>query len=302
MRQSPEGKGEWGDIKITEENIIESDLLLVFNASKNKIEIKTKESWIFIQEPPIPAFHWHKKTFKFHDRIFSFDNQPNLTNIQEQTCLPWHINKTYDQLKNLESSDLTKEDKISCIISNKAFFPGHNTRLNFIQHLQEKDFKFNLFGKGINPIDDKFDGLAPFKYSIAIENHACNHYWTEKIADCFLTWTMPIYYGAPNIFDYFPRESIIYIDPADPDLSMKTIQKAVEGDSWGKNLEAIAQARDLILNQYQLFPSLAAKIRKYGLHGRRKWKYIPQNTGNYFPPKREIMFNIGKTKARNIFH
>ena len=30
---------------------------------------------------------------------------------------------------------------------------------------------------------------------------------SEKIADCFLAWTMPIYYGCPRIAEYFPAES-----------------------------------------------------------------------------------------------
>ncbi|MEL6925380.1 MAG: hypothetical protein AAFO94_15135, partial [Bacteroidota bacterium] len=30
---------------------------------------------------------------------------------------------------------------------------------------------------------------------------------------------------------------------------------------WGKSLDAIAEARDLILNKYQLYPNLAAKIK-----------------------------------------
>ena len=35
---------------------------------------------------------------------------------------------------------------------------------------------------------------------------------TEKILDCFLTGTIPIYYGAPDIGDHFNMDGIININ------------------------------------------------------------------------------------------
>ena len=64
---------------------------------------------------------------------------------------------------------------------------------------------------GFKSIEDKWAGLAPYKYSLAIENAVTPDYWSEKIADCFLTWTLPIYYGCLNLEDYFPKQSFIRI-------------------------------------------------------------------------------------------
>jgi hypothetical protein len=74
----------------------------------------------------------------------------------------------------------------------------------------------DLFGRAARPIDDKWDGLAPYHFSLAIENTVATDYWTEKVADCFLSWTCPIYNGAPNLADFFPRDSFIQIDIARP--------------------------------------------------------------------------------------
>jgi hypothetical protein len=135
-------------------------------------------------------------------------------------------------------------------------------RLGFVDFLKNKKFDFDLFGRGINPIDDKFDALYPYKYSIGMENGSYKHYWGDKIADCFLSWTMPIYWGCPNIKDYFPEDSYILIDPAKPEKSLDIIKEAVSENKWEKNLDAIKCSRDLILNKYQFFPFISNEIKK----------------------------------------
>jgi hypothetical protein len=60
--------------------------------------------------------------------------------------------------------------------------------------------------------------VSSYKYSFAIENFHNEYYWSEKIADCFLAWTMPIYYGCEYINNFFPLEAMIRIDINDPDV------------------------------------------------------------------------------------
>ena len=65
-----------------------------------------------------------------------------------------------------------------------------------------------MFGIGFNPIKGKIEGLKDYKFSIAIENSYADNECSEKISDCFLTGTIPIYYGTPNIGDYFDMDGI----------------------------------------------------------------------------------------------
>src|SRR5687768_17715451 len=51
-----------------------------------------------------------------------------------------------------------------------------------------------------------------YRYSLAIENFSGPYYWTEKVIDCYLSWTMPLYFGCTNLADYFPAESFVQID------------------------------------------------------------------------------------------
>ena len=139
-------------------------------------------------------------------------------------------------------------------------FVGHKKRMNFLRRLQDSGLGFDLFGHGFNPIDNKYEGLGAYRYSLAIENHCQPHYWTEKVADCFLSWTMPIYYGCINLSDYFPEESFIQIDIDDPGV-IDQIQNIVSGDLYLSNKDAIAEARRLVLDKYQLFPFLDNVIK-----------------------------------------
>ena len=101
-----------------------------------------------------------------------------------------------------------KNKLVSCVTSNKSFLPGHSTRLEFIDRIKDK---VDLFGRGINPIDSKLDALINYAFSIGIENKAAvdDYYWTEKLNDCLLTGTVPIYYGCPNISKFFNMDGIL---------------------------------------------------------------------------------------------
>jgi hypothetical protein len=55
------------------------------------------------------------------------------------------------------------------------------------------------YGRGIRETPGKREALAPFRFSVAMENAASDFYFTEKLVDCLLTETVPIYFGCPSI-------------------------------------------------------------------------------------------------------
>lgn len=67
--------------------------------------------------------------------------------------------------------------------------------------------------RGDLPSHQKRDGLSQHKFAIAFENSRDPYYawgWvTEKIYDCLGCGTIPIYWGAPNITEYVPKELFI---------------------------------------------------------------------------------------------
>lgn len=51
--------------------------------------------------------------------------------------------------------------------------------------------------------------LFESQFHIAIENCRSRYYFSEKLIDCFITDTVPIYWGCRNIDDYFDTRGII---------------------------------------------------------------------------------------------
>ena len=287
-RQSPRSEGKWGDIEFTLEPVAQCDLLLVLNSPNRDIRVRCPvgNRWLFSQESPVDMYGWHRDSFKYFDKVFTFwDDVAESTLVRDQTAPAWHIGKSYDELTALTwpQSQPVKSDRVSWVTSAATHKPGHKLRMAMKDYLQAQQFDFDLFGRGFSAIDDKFDGIFPYKYSMAIENYACDHYWTEKIADCFLSWTVPIYWGATNILSYFPAKSMILIDPNDPAKALATIRNAMDNDFFGRNASALTEARDLVLHRYQMFPHIQSLLAKHGAPPGSPWQksFIPANRMHY---------------------
>tara|TARA_R110002050_G_scaffold78025_2_gene166550 strand:- start:80 stop:2452 length:2373 start_codon:yes stop_codon:yes gene_type:complete len=99
-----------------------------------------------------------------------------------------------------------KNKNISMIYSNKTMFEGHKLRHQVANNIKG----INLFGKGTpNPVNNKEESLVNYRYSIVIENSKADNYFTEKLIDCLAVGTIPIYWGCPNLKDYFNLDGII---------------------------------------------------------------------------------------------
>ena len=72
-------------------------------------------------------------------------------------------------------------------------------------------------------IEGNKNRLFNYSHHITIENSRERGYFTEKIIDPMLTKTVPIYWGDPNIKDYFNEDGIIIIDSDSPEDFEKTI-------------------------------------------------------------------------------
>lgn len=105
-----------------------------------------------------------------------------------------------------------KNKMISIIASFKRQTNGHRLRHNVVHSLGDK---MTVYGSGYNRIDDKLVGLKDYRFSIVIENTKQNFYFTEKLLDCFVTGTVPIYWGCPSIGKFFDENGIITFDNMD---------------------------------------------------------------------------------------
>jgi len=57
--------------------------------------------------------------------------------------------------------------------------------------------------------ENKIKTLSGYRFSVCYDNTIFPGYITEKIFDCFYAGCVPIYYGAPDICNYIPKECFI---------------------------------------------------------------------------------------------
>jgi hypothetical protein len=244
------------------------DMLIVYEGLKYPKDIKCKQGGlVFISgEPPVSMAYSSFFLNQFDHLITSHSKIKHKNNHLIQQSLPWHIgishkskcvNSDYKDLKNLSLP--IKKKKISIISSNKLMMPGHRQRMKFLTALQAK-FKneIDIFGHGINPIDDKATALLDYQFNICIENCSINNYWTEKIADPFLGFCIPIYHGCKNIDSYFDVNSIVKIDINNIDKSIEIIETILmnSDEIYTEKFEKLIVSRDKILNEFNLFNML----------------------------------------------
>lgn len=247
-KQTPNKSGKWGNLKGVS-SIGEADYYIVLDDYINELP---QDKTIFICREP--------------DFIKNYRNRyKNSIKWEDTNCgITWWINKTYDELKNLPYP--VKNKKISCVASSK-----HPHRSNYIKQLIKDNPNIDLYGRGHNaqyygdsykgPLNYdgkcKLKGIAPYEYSVTMENSQQNNYFTEKLADTILSWTVPLYWGCPNIDLFFPEESYYNID-INQNLSPEQLEFIVNKPI---NIEALSEARNLILDKYNIWEVINTKIK-----------------------------------------
>ncbi|MEL7100519.1 MAG: hypothetical protein AAGM84_16965 [Pseudomonadota bacterium] len=101
--------------------------------------------------------------------------------------------------------DLTKTKGVSMIVSGKGKLPGHRLRHQLAEGLEGVD----LMGRAHAPFEDKGAALAPYRYTVVIENVRSPGYFSEKLIDALLCEVVPIYWGAPDVTAYFDARALM---------------------------------------------------------------------------------------------
>lgn len=102
----------------------------------------------------------------------------------------------------------------SLIASAKNTLPGHKLRHEIVARIGQVGLGVDIMGRGYRPIEDKSEGLAPYRYSVVIENSREAGYFTEKLVDALLCDTVPIYWGAPDIASHFDASGMMICQSA----------------------------------------------------------------------------------------
>lgn len=113
------------------------------------------------------------------------------------------------------SLDTTKTKMCSLIASAKRSQTGHRLRHEIVEQAQAAGLDLDVMGGGYAPFGEKSEGLAPYRYSVVIENVREKNYFTEKLVDAILCKTVPIYWGCPNIAEFIDTDGMIICESAE---------------------------------------------------------------------------------------
>lgn len=276
LRQTPNNDGVWGDYKFyINTQIDDCDYWVIYSKGEgNNNETRVaKENLVLLTGEPEPIYHYAPSFVKKFGRVLTSRkdiNHKNLTYIQP--AQPWWVGRklnsngsidfvsTYNDLKSVIEN---KTKLISVISSSKGFTQGHKDRINFVKKLKNHfGDSLDVFGKGINGFEDKWDTLKDYKYHIVIENSSFDDYWTEKLADNYLAECFPFYHGCSNINKYFEKESYEQIDINDFDKTISIIEKGISNNLYENRIESIRKAKKQVMEEYNIFPMLIEILKE----------------------------------------
>jgi len=111
-----------------------------------------------------------------------------------------------------------KPKRMSMVVSQKNSAPGHKYRHQLLQKILQTNWPVDIYGRCVmyyNRLNDprikgtfeqgSDEPYRDYQFHICIENFCLPWYISEKLTNCFLYETTPIYFGAESADKLFPN-------------------------------------------------------------------------------------------------
>lgn len=106
-----------------------------------------------------------------------------------------------------------KSANVSMLFGAKNTTEGHKIRHAIYECFQSKGYKVDYFGLHGTPTDysqqTKLRVLKDYRFSIVAETCRENGLFTEILLDCFAVGTIPVFWGAPDIGEFFNEDGVM---------------------------------------------------------------------------------------------
>jgi hypothetical protein len=218
---------------------------------------------LFTREPSalLGIVDYVNKNKDMFDAILTYDE--DILKLPNSYFFPFGTSwvKEYDhKLKNFSVSHLT---------GFKLMLEGHGIRheVNFNQDKINIPKAFFISNRGRptpnpfnNPeIGEKKEPLFHSEFCICIENTKQNNFFTEKLIDCLVTKTVPIFYGADNIGEFFNTNGFIIANS-----TQEIIEKcnSLDETSYSKMIPAIEDNYERSKKYSDIKPMLKETIER----------------------------------------
>ncbi|MBU4348995.1 hypothetical protein KJ830_07655 [bacterium] len=217
---------------------LKSQFIIYSEMPKLKNIISHKNSYLLMFESKIvKPDNWNMKNHKHFKKIFTWDD--NLVDGKKY----FKINYAHKIPMTLDY-DMSKKEKLCTMVASHKFkkhpLELYTERIKAIRWFEQnhpEDFdlygigwdrhnfknaltrlnRFRFLTKLLRPECPSFKGPAPsreilpkYKFAICYENaRNIPGYITEKIFNCFFAGCVPVYWGAPNVTEYIPKNTFI---------------------------------------------------------------------------------------------
>jgi hypothetical protein len=174
----------------------------------SRSQSKVKVAWLI--EPPIMVpdiYQFVKENHQIFDAVFTFDDSLLKIDPKFKSCL---YGSTW--VHPHERGIHPKTKSVSAVLSGKTYTEDQRFRHEIVQALSDK---FDFYGRDYRPVKHKIEALKDYRYSIAVENQLLSTYFSEKIIDCFMSGSIPIYWGTHKIVEYFDSRGMFLFNTLD---------------------------------------------------------------------------------------
>jgi hypothetical protein len=224
------------------------DTTIYHSNSNKKIYIQSEPYVIYDCRPYLSAYSDRFDYILCHDPS-TFGNTDKFIEYMPAAC--WIERDLYMNI------DTTKKAfKISSLTGHKSYAPGHKVRHQIYNNqtafsqfpivFYRSSAKPHIVEINNNPfisnasMSAKVELFETFQYSIVIENVREINGITEKLIDCLITKTIPIYYGCPNVSKFFNTEGWIILETGNIVDELQT-KLPILNESYYSKYEAVIE-------------------------------------------------------------
>jgi len=174
--------------------------------------------------------------------------------VHQQSALPWYYGfKTPVSWAEL-AADKEKTRALSVFCSDKRLTPQQEIRLRFVEDLKRTFGDLvEHYGNGFRHVEDKAEGLAPFRMTVVLENNTHDEFWTEKLGDAYLGHCFPIYAGGRIARRDFDPRARLDIDLSDRGAALRAVERLVERFDFPAFENLIRKQRHDVMMRHNLF-------------------------------------------------
>ena len=129
-----------------------------------------------------------------------------------------------------------KSRLVSHVPGFKDLLSGHKLRHEVTRRFGDRIDVFPY------PFESKASALRDFRYSIIIENSKVDHWFTEKLIDCLSQGTVPIYWGCPEIGQFFDTRGMITFQDLD---ELESILGWLSEEDYRSRIDSITRNLEL---------------------------------------------------------